>query len=198
MSVTVQPWKRRSPACSHKMQYIRPPCAAVQALAGGLVWPGIWRLGHGGPRRLRAGRSRRHRERYHTRPTTVPGCSCVPSLADGHLPVGGHAHFHPHATPTSNPRIKRQAHPCRESSKIVRSFGRAWVFAVAAVRRDPVPSDGVDASVPVIASQVATSRQKGVQKVNGNQTAGEYRLTVVSGVSTPSLRVVTLKRWATT
>jgi hypothetical protein len=76
---------------------------------------------------------------------------------------GGHLHFHPHATPASNPRIKRQAHPCRESSKIVRPFGRAWVFAVAAVRRDPVPSDGVAArvaaSVPVVASQVATNRQ---------------------------------------
>jgi hypothetical protein len=71
----------------------------------------------------------------------------------------GHPHFHPHATPAGNPRIKRQAHPCRESSKIVRSFGRAWVFAVAAVRRDPVPSDGVAASVPVVASQVATNRQ---------------------------------------
>ena len=76
---------------------------------------------------------------------------------------GGHPHFHPHATPARNPRIKRQAHPCRESSKIVRSVGRAWVFAVAAVRRDPVPSDGVAArvaaSVPVVASQVATNRQ---------------------------------------
>ena len=75
----------------------------------------------------------------------------------------GHPHFHPHATPARNPRIKRQAHPCRESSKIVRSFGRAWVFAVAAVRRDPVPSDGVAAcvaaSVPVVASQVAINRQ---------------------------------------
>src|SRR6266568_3435560 len=57
---------------------------------------------------------------------------------------GGHPHFHPHATPARNPRIKRQAYPCRESSKIVRSFGRAWVFAV---RRDPVPSDGVAARV---------------------------------------------------
>jgi hypothetical protein len=56
----------------------------------------------------------------------------------------------------------------------------------------------VAASVPVVASQVATNRQQDVQKVNGNQTAGEYRLTVVSGVSTPSLRVATLKRWATT
>ena len=32
-----------------------------------------------------------------------------------------------------NPRIKRQAHPCRESSKSVRSFGLTWVFALAAV-----------------------------------------------------------------
>jgi hypothetical protein len=44
-----------------------------------------------------------------------------------------------------NPRIKRQAHPCRESSKSVRSFGLVWVFAFAAVRGDPVPSDGVAA-----------------------------------------------------
>jgi hypothetical protein len=68
---------------------------------------------------------------------------------------GGHPHFHPHATPAGNPRIKRQAHPCRESSNSVRSFGLAWVFAFAAVHRDPAPSDGVAARVAAYVSLVA-------------------------------------------
>ena len=69
---------------------------------------------------------------------------------------GGHPHFHPHATPVGNPRIKRRAHLCRESSESVRSFGLAWVFALAALHRDPAPSGGiaarVAASVPMVTS----------------------------------------------
>jgi hypothetical protein len=44
-----------------------------------------------------------------------------------------------------NLRIKRRARPCRKASKFIRSFGSAWIFASAAVYRDPVPSDGVAA-----------------------------------------------------
>jgi hypothetical protein len=54
-----------------------------------------------------------------------------------------------------NPRIKRQAHPCRESSRIVRSSSLAWIFALAAVHRDPAPSDGVAARVAASVSVVA-------------------------------------------
>jgi hypothetical protein len=43
------------------------------------------------------------------------------------------------------PRIKRRTHLCRKSSEFVQTFYRAWVFALAAVRRYPAPSDGVAA-----------------------------------------------------
>jgi hypothetical protein len=61
----------------------------------------------------------------------------------------------PPGTRTPNPRIKRQAHPCRESSRIVRSSSLAWIFALAAVHRDPAPSDGVAARVAASVSVVA-------------------------------------------
>ena len=84
-------------------------------------------------------------------PWTGSGCREYPYGGFG----GGHPHFHPHAIPAGNPRIKGRAHPCRESSQSVRSFGLAWVFALAAVYRDPAPSGGiaarVAASVPMAA-----------------------------------------------
>jgi hypothetical protein len=58
----------------------------------------------------------------------------------------------PPGTRTPNPRIKRRARPCPMSSKSVRSFGSAWVFAFGGVHRDPVPSGGVAARVAAPAS----------------------------------------------
>ena len=46
--------------------------------------------------------------------------------------------------------------------------------------------------------QVAPRRRQDVQEMNRDRTADEYRLTVVSGISTRSLLVTTLKMWVTT